>query len=174
MSEVLATVRDTVNPASMKIDDSYQGVLAYRDGLYRWPAAQAKRFHDAGKRIYPISVEGANAHLAQVVDCENGDLSPAEAAHWVRLRNELHHDATVYASLDTIWEAKPSLLDELGNEPCWLWVAWWTGKPQVPGRFLPPNIRIAAIQYQGLPDWDLSAIVSREWPASPYNNIADW
>lgn len=174
MTEVFATVLDSVVPASLTIDRTYQGVLAYRDGSFRWPVAQVKRFHDAGKLIYPISVRGANPHLAQVVDCEAGDLSVDQAADWAGRRNELHHDATIYASLDTIWDGSHTLLDALANEPCWLWVAWWTGAPEMPGLTLPPHIRIGALQYANFSLWDVSAIVSREWPAHPYGDVRHW
>lgn len=175
MTEVLATIWDTVVPQSLPIEDAYQGVLAYRDGPYRWFPAQAERFHAAGKLVYPISVEGKDPHLAQVVDCEAGDLTVTQAADWARARNALHHDATVYASLNTICDGTtPTLIDALGDEPCWLWVAWWTGKPQVPPLALPSHIRIAAVQYQGLTGYDASAIVSKDWPGSPYTDMAHW
>jgi len=176
MTEVLYTVRDTVTPESMAIDDTYQGVLAYRDGAYRWSPAQAERFYHAGKRIYPISVQGANPHLAQVIDCENGDLTTTEAANWARERNNLHHDATVYASVSTIWGGNLPLLKALAGEPCWLWVAWWQGAPEIPTLELPPNVHIGAVQYKSLPrvGYDLSAIVSRGWPGSPYGDVAHW
>lgn len=171
MTEVLATVRDTVIPETMEIDDSYEGVLAYRDGPWRWFPTQAERFHAAGKLIYPLSVKGADPHLAQVIDCENGDLTDAQAAAWARERNELHGDATVYRSLSNI----SSLFGALNGESCWLWIAWWTGKPQIPEILtLPPNVKIAAVQYENLPRWDLSAIVSREWPAHPFADMKIW
>jgi hypothetical protein len=174
MTSVLATVRDTVNPKGMPIDGTYEAVLAYRDGLFRWMPADAERFHAAGKRVYPCSVVGADPDLAQVVDCENGDLTIAQAADWARRRNDLHGDATIYASLDTIWNAKPSLIEALGSEPCWLWAAWWNASLQVPGLSLPANIRLAAVQWRGLPGWDVSAIISSEWPAHPYTDMANW
>jgi hypothetical protein len=175
MTTVLATIRDTVIPASMPIDNTYQGVLAYRDGPYRWSPQEARRFHDAGKLIFPISVEGSNAHLAQVADCEHGDLTVAQAADWARRRNQLHHDATIYASRATIMGGpRNSLLEALGDEPCWLWLAWWTNHFIMPSLALPPHIKVAAVQYQNLPKWDLSMIISPDWPASPYNDVAHW
>ncbi len=173
MTEVLATVRDTVDPARMDpADTSYQGVLAYRDGPFRWFPAQAERFHHAGKLIYPITVTG-NPHAAQVCDCENGDLGIVQAVDWAKRRNDLHGDATIYASRSTI---QTSLVHALGNEPCWLWVAWWIGRPTIPNMTLPTHIRIAAIQYDNreTAGYDLSAIVSREWPASPYADMQHW
>lgn len=170
MTEVLATVRDTVDPKEMPVDDSYQGVLAYRDGNYRWLPADAERFHAAGKLVYPISTTGADPHIAQVVDCEEGNLTVKQAAEWAHLRNELHHDATIYTSLTQV----PALVAALGKEPCWLWIAWWVGRPAVPALSLPENIRVAAHQYADKVAWDLSAIVSREWPAHPFTDFKIW
>lgn len=175
MTEVLATVRDTVAPEMMQIDRTYQGVLAYRDGPYRWFPAQVERFHAAGKLIYPISVRSNNPHLAQVVDCEHGDLNVFQAVDWAKRRNQLHHDATIYASVDTIWNSDMlAMLDD--GEPYWLWVAWWQGAPEIPDRALPSNVHIAAVQYKNLQTagYDLSAIVSSEWPAHPYGDMAHW
>jgi hypothetical protein len=168
--ETLSTVRDTVNPAGLVTDASYQGVLAYRDGPYRWMPSDVERFLAAGKKVYPISVMGADPHLAQVIDCENGALTVAQAAAWAKHRNELHNDATVYASVSTI----AGLVDALGDVPCWLWVAWWAGKPMMPAVELPSHIQIAAVQYATHPAYDESAIISRSWPAHPYQTIAHW
>jgi hypothetical protein len=167
------TVIDTTAPEKLPPAMRYFGaVMPYRDGLYRWPTAQARRFHSAGKAVYPITVTGAEPHIAQIADCESGDLTPAGAAAWARKRNELHRDATVYVDLDNV----PGLVAALGAEPCWLWVAWWQldHTLRIPQLELPAHIRLAAMQYASLPAYDLSEIVSPEWPAHPFTNFADW
>jgi hypothetical protein len=170
MTKVFATIRDTVRPEVMAIDISYQGVLAYRDGDYRWQPAEAERFHAAGKLVYPISVTGKDPHIAQVVDCEMGALSTRSAAAWARARNELHGDATVYIERSRI----PALVDALNGEPCWLWIAWWIGEPRMPAIALPANVHVAAHQYADLDDWDMSAILSSSWPAHPFTDFKIW
>lgn len=167
MSDLI--VIDTVTPEDITVNNSFQGALAYRDGAYRWPAAQVQRFIAAGKLIYPATVLGGNAHLAQVADCENGDLTPAGAAKWAAVRNDLHNDATIYASLANV----PAVVDALGAEPAWLWIADWTGKVEELTLNLPAHIKFAAEQYASLSIEDISAIMSSAWPASPWKG-SDW
>lgn len=157
-------LRDTVQPANMTLDASYQGVLAYRDGWYRWPNVQVQRFITAGKLLWPITVIGDDPHLAQIADCENGDLTPARAAKWAAERNQLHHDATIYASLATV----PAVVAALGAEPCWLFVADWTGKPHTPVLHLPSHIKLGLVQYATGDLYDTSEILSSAWPSSPW------
>jgi hypothetical protein len=164
----LIIVRDTVQPENMTIDDTYQAVLAYRDGLYRWPPAQVQRFLEAGKLVYPITVLGA-PHLAQIADCERGDIDEAEAANFAEDRNALHHDATIYVDLLNV----PGLLGVLLGDPCWLWVADWTGEPHTPALTLPANVKVAAVQYASNALYDTSEILSADWPASPWKGT-DW
>jgi hypothetical protein len=165
----LITVLDTVQPQNMTLNSSYQAVLAYRDGLYRWTPQQVQRFLAAGKLVYPVTVIGNDPHEAQMADCERGDLTPAGAAKWAFERNDLHHDATIYASLANV----PVVVDALGTEPCWLWVADWTGKVEELTLNLPPQIKFAAEQYATSSLDDISAIMSSAWPASPWKGT-DW
>lgn len=163
-------VLDAAEPAGLAVSDSFGAVLPYRDGTYRWPAEQVRRFRDAGKKIIPITVDGHDPHNAQVADCERGDLTPGGAAKWARERNQLHGDATVYISLDNVDE----LVGKLGSEPAWLWVAWWTGHLNIPVLKLPPHIRLAAMQYASLPAYDESAIIDPHWPLHPFTNLENW
>jgi hypothetical protein len=170
-------VRDSAEPDAVTIDDTFGAVLAYRDGIYRWTPAQAQRFRAAGKLVFPCTVTGAEPDIAQVADCEAGNLSPYFAARWAAKRNALHGDATIYVSLDNLADQPngPGLITELGDEPCWLWVAAWSasGNLVIPDLELPAHIKLAAVQYATAPSWDTSAIVSSTWPAHPYN-LADW
>lgn len=163
-------IRDMVTPAAVTIDHTFQGVLAYRDGETRWPIDEARRFRAARKEIFPITVIGDDPHIAQVADREKGDLTAAGAARWAGERNALHHDATVYVDLDNV----PELVDELGAEPCWLWVAWWNGRLIVPELKLPAHIKLAAVQYLHTDTWDQSEIIAPNWPAHPFTNLANW
>jgi hypothetical protein len=163
-------VRNAVDPAALPLDGSFGAVLPYRDGAYRWHVDQVRRFRDAGKKIIPITVDGHDPHNAQVADCEPGDLGVQGAARWAMARNRLHHDATVYVDLDGV----PELVAALGSEPCWLWVAWWTGKLMVPELTLPAHIRLAAVQYLSTKAYDESAIVAPDWPQHAFTSIEEW
>jgi hypothetical protein len=157
----LQIFRDTVSPQRMAIDDTYQGVIAYADGRYAWPTAQISRFTAAGKHLYRYDVTGDSPHLASVLDVERYDATPGQAAVWVPERNRIDNDAACYTSLDNV----PELLAAIGGEPCWLIVADWTGRPHVPGLTLPPNVRLAAVQYATTPSFDLIAVYSGAWLA---------
>ena len=155
----LATFIDTVSPQSIKIDDSFSGAVAYADGRWAWPLAEVDRFAAAGKHMYRISVTGANPKIASFIDCESGDATAAQAARYVRARNDIAGDGGFYASRSTV----AAVVAELGDEPAWLWCADWTGQPHIPQLELPPNVKLALVQYQNLPDRDLSAVYSRAW-----------
>jgi hypothetical protein len=151
--------RDTVSPQLMAIDGTYQGVIAYANGRYAWPAEQIRRFTTAGKHLYRYDIDGSGPDLASVLDVERYDATPAMAAQWVPERNRLHNDAGCYTSFDNV----PELVDALGHENAWLIVADWIGHPFVPVLKLPPNIKFAGVQYANLPGWDLLAVYSAGW-----------
>jgi hypothetical protein len=160
---VRATFRDGVNPASWTIDGSYQGVMAYVNGDDAWPAEQLERFSAAGLLIGGIDVTGASPSKARVLDVENYDATPAEAGKWVPLRNEIAGDATIYCSRLTV----PAVVKAVGpGVPFWLWTADWTGEPHIANLGLIPHVRQAAVQYQNLPGYDLTAVYSSEWLAT--------
>ena len=162
-ARALAIFRDTVGPGQMKIDGSFEGVIAYGDGDFAWPAAQVDRYVSAGKHLYRYEVTGYKPHLGSILDVERYDATPAEAAVWVPQRNDIEPDAGCYVSLDGV----PELLDHIGDEPCWLVVADWTGTPHVPHLELPSNVKLAAVQYASLPNlgYDLLAVYSADWLA---------
>jgi hypothetical protein len=162
--------RDTVSPQGLEPGSGFQAVMPYRDGLYRWPAEQVRRFRDAGKIVLPVTIDGHDPHNAQIADCERGDLTPAAAARWAHQRNQLHRDSTIYCDLNTV----PAVVEALGAEPAWLLVAWWTGKPVMPQLNLPAHIRVAGVQYASHPAYDESAIVNPFWPCHPFTNLANW
>jgi hypothetical protein len=159
--KVLAIFRDTVSPGPMDINDTFQGVFAYAAGKYAWPTSQISRYVGAGKHLYRIDPTGRFPHLASIVDAERGDATWSEAGEFVRNRNDINGDGGAYASLDNV----PLLLDAIGKELAWLWVADWTGAPHVPALELPDNVRLAAVQYDNTPGWDLSAVYSADWLA---------
>jgi hypothetical protein len=153
--------RDTVSPQAMAIDDSYQGVIAYANGRYAWPAAEVSRFLHAGKRLHKYDVNGSGVQIADVLDVERYDATPQQARGWVEERWATHSTAACYLSLDVV----PELVRCLGPVPCYLIVAHWTGKPHIPELALPPHIVHAGTQYANLPHlgYDLLAIYSRPW-----------
>jgi hypothetical protein len=158
----LKTFRDAVNPQNMTIDDTYDGVFAYATGRYMWSGEQVRRFVTAGKHLYRYDTVGASPHWASLLDVERYDATPETAAIWVPQRNNMMGDAGVYCNRSTV----PAVVDAIGDrETCWLIVADWTGTPHMPALDLPDNFRVAGVQYQNTPGWDLTAIYSADWLA---------
>lgn len=151
--------RDAVSPQNMKIDDTYQGVFAYANGRYAWNQAQIDRFLNANKHLYRIDVNGSKPTGASILDVERYDATPEDAPGWVKRRNEIVHDAGVYCQLSSVTD----VLNHIGNLPCNLIVADWTGKPHIPELRLRPNIRLIGVQYDSTPGYDLTAIYSAAW-----------
>lgn len=162
-ARALAIFRDTVSPGEMKIDGSFEGVIAYGNGRYAWPPSQISRFVGAGKHLYRYEVTGDAPHLGSVLDVERYDATPEQAAVWVPERNRIDEDAGCYVSLDGV----PGLLDHIGSELCWLIVADWTGTPHVPHLELPANVKLAGVQYASFPNlgYDAIAVYSADWLA---------
>jgi hypothetical protein len=158
---VQAIFRDTTQPGLMAIDNSYSGVFAYAAGKYSWPTAQISRYVKAGKHLYRIDPTGWYPHLASIVDAERGAATWQQAGEFVRERNKINGDGGAYASLDNV----PLLLDVIGDEPAWLIVADWTGRAHMPALELPANVRVAAVQYDNTPGYDVGAVYSADWLA---------
>lgn len=158
---VLATFIDSTAPARIQFDGSFTGAIAYADGLYEWSVQEIDRFLAAEIHLYRISVLGGNVRKASLVDCEKGDVTPAQAARYVKDRNDVHGDGGFYADRVNV----PAVVAELGSEPAWLWCADWTGSPHVPSLDLPPNIHLALVQYANLPtrNRDMNAVYSQVW-----------
>lgn len=131
-------------------------VLYYMDGKYGWPSAELARFKDAVK----VSITVLGHPVADICDCENGDLTPQGAAAWVRSR--AGHLATIYTSLaqvDAVREACKGLKYDL-------WVADWTGEPhEVPGAVA---VQWADPAHGSGGDWDISSVWDDSWyPSAP-------
>ena len=156
----VATFLDTVSPQYlMPSSRAYAGVIAYANGAYAWPQDQVDAFHKAGKRIHKYDVNGRAVQLADVLDVERYDASPADAPAWVDERWETHSTAAVYCSLSNV----PAVTGELGARPCYLIVADWTGVPHIPDLKLPPRIVLAGVQFATNNFYDSVAIYSRPW-----------
>ena len=162
---VLQTFRDTTQPRNMVIDSLFQGVFAYSNGEFEWPQEEIDRYVDAGKHLYRIDVIGNNPHGASILDVERFDATPETAGVWVPQRNTIDGDATVYVSLDSV----SSVIDACEHDPLWLIVADFTGVPHIPALpALPANIKLAAVQYETFPQFDLSAVYSADWLAGKH------
>jgi hypothetical protein len=128
---------------------------AYENGQYAWSQEQTDRF--AGHvRIGVLPGDMAEqAVTCRVLDVERFAATPADAPVFLRARAELGHvDGTIYCSrsLIPLVQAECKLAGVV--VPRW-WVADWTG---VPHQVAVPAGVCWAVQYQHLPDYDVSVV----------------
>lgn len=130
--------------------DIYAG---YIDGLYQTFHLLAAKF--PGKIYIPITVFGAPN--VKVVDCESGDLTPAQAAAWAKKEITANRRPTIYCSSDTHTQVVTELL---GLGLAFVTdVDWWEAHYDGVAVLSPGSI---AKQYQSTTDLDTS-IVDPSW-----------
>lgn len=120
----MQTMYDSVNPADIPPLQAGNLVAYYIDGLYAWPKEAVDKVA-ATNPVVSITVLGGDA-VADVVDCESGDVTPAEAARWYeRMRSSRY--ATIYCSES----AAPNIVEACkahGIDNAQLWIASWTNR----------------------------------------------
>ncbi len=152
------TFGDSVDPASIPFHQ-VDGVFPYVDGLYAWSSADIDRFKDAKKAIARITVFG-DWRAACIGDVETGDMTPADAAVFVRARNRFRPDtAVIYCNRSTL----PAVEEACAGLHYRRWVADWTGQPHT----IPGVQRLVAVQYVNHPGYDLSVVFDDRWHPNP-------
>lgn len=112
---------DSTNPYDIPADADV--VAGYANGLYRWSGESWRRFTG---RLVTITVRADQ--VADVADCETGDLTVSELPGWVRLCQRAGIPVpTVYVQLDRWTQARAACV---GLTVDW-WVAYWTGRAQL-------------------------------------------
>jgi hypothetical protein len=135
-------------------------VAYYTDGDYAWSAAQVALFPHSVH--VTITVKGG---VAQVCDCENGDLTPAQAGAWVQARHAAGQRPTVYCSLATVPAVREATGSLVAGRDYDIWVADWTGAAHpvaLPGPGAAANA--AAVQYRSTDGYDESEVYDTGWP----------
>lgn len=138
-------------------------VAGYVDGKFAWTQAQWNLFPNAVK--VRIAVK-SSTNDGDVIDCEAGDASPAQAAAWVAMRKKAgYYRPTIYcnkASVKTVREATGKLALGVDYD---IWVADWTGKAhQVTSAEFTPHAALPVTQYTSTANYDLSAVYDDAWP----------
>lgn len=95
--------RDSTNPDAIPLTD-LSIAIGYHNGRFAWSPAQFARFEKAGIRTARIDVIGTDYEECGIVDCERGDVSPATAAKWAKVRHALGHRAVIYCNRSTLEE----------------------------------------------------------------------
>lgn len=143
-----ATMYDSVTwdaiPANAEV------VAGYIDGNFAWPHQAWNRWPDAEKVLITVS----GSLTGNVADVENGDMTPAQAAEWIRAKhNAGMRGATIYCSVSNLGAVR----DACKGQGYYIWVADWTNSPH-------EIAATVATQYQNVgTSYDLSMVYSQEW-----------
>jgi hypothetical protein len=144
-------------------------VAGYVNGRYAWDAAEWSYFPDAHHVLISVL---STANAGDVIDCEEGDATPAEAASWVKLRRAAGlYRPTVYCSKSLIPEVREATGSLVLGTDYDIWAADWTGTAhEVAG--------CAAVQYASAATYDVSAVYDTSWPhrsnTTPRNTGPYW
>lgn len=139
-------------------------VAGYVNGSFAWTQAQWNLFPHAVK--VQVSVD-YTANEGDVIDCEAGDATAAQAASWVELRRAHgYYRPTVYTvkgNIPAVRAATGSLV--LGKDYD-IWCADWTGSPHEVTSELAGGVTAtcAATQYLNTVGYDASAVYLAGWP----------
>lgn len=147
------TMYDGINSDVSAIPASAQIVAGYVDGLYKWSAADWARFPNAIKvriAVFTSTNDGT------VLDCEQGNNTPAGSVDWVLMRRRAGVDPTVYCGKNTWWPQIRASFQARGVPEPHYWVADYSGIRQIPAGAI-------ALQYTDTGSYDLS-IVADHWP----------
>jgi hypothetical protein len=153
---VTRTMYDSTNPYD--IPRTAHAVAGYVDGRYAWPQA-GWDWHGAPLKVR-ITVTGQtlNAHVA---DVENGDLTPAQGAAWLKRKKAAGQIGALYFSRGLLSTVVAAVRAEgLGPADWTIWEADWTAVPHL-------RDSAYAVQYDHPPHsgghYDLS-LVADYWP----------
>jgi hypothetical protein len=123
--------QDAVTAANLNPNQTH--AVYYADGKFANRTAVKARCPKA--TLYGITVHGLTGPSVAACDCENGDLTPAQAVAWVATQVKLNVPLViVYADLST-W--KGGLLKSLEHygKRIKRWVAHFDGIPEIPAGF---------------------------------------
>jgi hypothetical protein len=136
-------------------------VAGYVDGRFRWPDEAWARFPNSVKVRIAVF---ATTNDGDVLDCENGDATPAQCPDWIRMRQTAGlAKPTIYVnrSQRTAVESACSGLNYS------LWIATLDGTTAIDGS--------VAVQYAGSSlsggNYDLSVIQDSSWPSSIHGDV---
>lgn len=119
---------DSVTVANIPADATH--IACYLNGLYANAGAMRKRFPHAV--LITITINDQEL-LADCIDCETGDVTPAQAVSWAVAKIRRRETPIIYANRSTmplVW----ALLQRAGvhRDQVKLWVADWTREPHIP------------------------------------------
>lgn len=150
----MRTMYDSVTPSAIPTNAAL--VAGYINGPFAWSAAEWARFPHSVK--VRISVR-AGTNDGHVCDCEQGDLTPAQAVRWVVMRRKAGADPSVYCNAST-WPTVQTAFRNAGVAQPHYWIAHYDGSTAIPAGAM-------AKQYDSPPksggNYDIS-VVADYWP----------
>lgn len=117
---------DSTNPFDIPPGEAM--VAGYVDGLYAWSQEGWARFPNAVKVRIAVFSQTNDGHVA---DVESGDMTPAGAVQWVRMRRAAGVDPSVYCNLST-WPQVQQAFHAAGEPEPHYWIALWNGDQSIP------------------------------------------
>lgn len=156
---------DGINSLAAGIARQFPGaakIAGYVDGIYAWSQAEWDLFPHADH--VKIAVR-ASTNAGDVLDVENGDATPAEAAAWIRMRHAAGlFRPTVYCSLSVVPDIRRETGSLILGVDYDIWVAEYTARPTPPPCPGLPAASFAAWQYESTAGWDASRVLDPAWP----------
>lgn len=138
----MRTMYDSVAWADIPTLSPGDMVAYYVDGLYQWPKSALADPRFDGHTMVGITVTGEVG--ADVVDCENGDLTPEQAAQWWKASGDAGIMPTVYCSLGAAPAVVAACRALMADAVPQLWVADWTNLPHM---VTVDNASVVAVQW---------------------------
>lgn len=151
-------------PAIRKLNPNM--VAGYVDGRYAWSAADWEGWNSrcvaVRIAVFPATNKG------DVIDCENGDATPAQAAQWIRMRKAAgYYRPTVYCNRGTIPAVRSATGSLVLGSDYDIWAADWTGAAhQVTAPGPGAAVKLPATQFKSGQLFDTSMVYDDWWPHS--------
>jgi hypothetical protein len=134
-------------------------VAGYVNG--NWPT------YDALVKAFPhahhVSIDVNGSGVADVLDVERGDATPAQAPAWAKRMRALKRTAIIYCSAGIIPTVKAAFAAAKEPEPLF-WAADWTNKPHLYPGSIATQWADGTPTYPGIALHCDSSLVSPSWP----------
>lgn len=125
-------MRDSITAADIPLD-RLGLVGGYVDGAYVWSDQDWSRFPAGVRRVRIAAFAATND--GDVGDVENGDMTPAQAVSWVKLRRAAGARPSLYVNLSNV-DAVRAAFAEAGEPLPELWLAHYDGIAEIPAGFV--------------------------------------
>ena len=169
------TMYDGIDSLAAGIHDRFPNaamVAGYIDGRFAWTQAEWNLFPHAVKVQIAVF---SSTNGGDVIDCEAGDATPAEAAAWVRMRRAAgYYRPTIYCSRSVIPAVRQATGNLILSHDYDIWCADYTGTAHQVAAPGSPAATCAATQYLNTAAYDASAVYDNGWPHRSAPNPGGW